>query len=268
MLCAARWPGLELAVKEQNISALTDWRIRRETHTLVLHLAGPIRRLETELEGAGLLHHPPMAGESWVIPSEARYASLAQGGIVRYAELFFDPLPAATPIRPRAGFYDPFLFHAVTRLESLAQRSDDLARMAAHSLSQSIYGHFFLEYAGNDPAPPPPSAGLSPAERSRLLSLLAENLDSALTLDRLAGEVHRSVNEFLIAFRAAFGATPAQYIIDMRLRRARWLLTHTSYGIARIALETGFASHSHLAATFRARLGMTPSEFRRAHRGV
>ena len=75
-------------------------------------------------------------------------------------------------------------------------------------------------------------------------------------LDDLAAVAGMSVHNFLRAFRKSFGTTPAQYVIDQRLRRARWLLTNTAHDIVAIALETGFSSHSHLTATMHRRHGI------------
>lgn len=57
-----------------------------------------------------------------------------------------------------------------------------------------------------------------------------------------------------------------QYIIAQRLRRARWLLMHTRNDITTIALETGFASHSHLTTAFKQHTGLTPLAFRQSRR--
>jgi len=44
----------------------------------------------------------------------------------------------------------------------------------------------------------------------------------------------------------------------------RELLRGTDGSLSTVALETGFASHSHFATAFRAAIGTTPSEYRRA----
>jgi AraC family transcriptional regulator len=260
LLSEGSWPGLELRIKDQDISALTTWRIAQARHTLVVHLDGPIRRLETELDGAGAVLHPPLAGEVWAIPAEVRYASLAQGGTVRYAELFIE---AALPrVAPRAGHYDEFLWHAVERLGQLVGEPDDLAGLAAHALSQAIYWHACREYGGREPVLRPSRRGLSRGQVKRLLEFIEENLQASIHLHDLAGVAGVTVHELLRAFRAAFGTTPAQYVLDQRLGRARWMLRTTRFDITRIALETGFASHAHLTTQFRKRTGTTPSAFR------
>ena len=67
---------------------------------------------------------------------------------------------------------------------------------------------------------------------------------------------------FCRAFSAAVGKPPHDYIIDRRVSRARTLLQNATLDLSAIALESGFASHAHMTATFRKRLGLTPSQLR------
>jgi AraC family transcriptional regulator len=276
-LSSARWPGVEFQVKDQDISNLTTWSIASNRHAVVVHLNGPIHRLETELEGAGALLHPPMAGEVWVVPAHARYASLAQGKVVRYAELFIDAdaLVAVTgermelpPIRPRAGYYDEFLYRGVERLAYLTRQPDDIARMAAHGLSQALCLHFFREYTQRPPATDTGRGRLrlSSGDKEALRDYIEQHIGSPISLDALAALVRMSKHGLLTAFRGAFGTTPAQYIIEQRVRRARHLLLTTAADITTIAFETGFSSHAHLTNIFRSHVGMPPKDFRRSHR--
>jgi AraC family transcriptional regulator len=270
------WPGVGFFSATQDIRSGADWKIRRSADTVVVHLAGPITLLETELEGAGAVHDPPMAGEVWVIPSGSPYHTRAKGGRVHYAELHFDSgavegLRQGAPVRARAGHFDGFLQRATERLEDLCSRPGDLAAMAAQSLSHAMLLHFYSSYYGesqtavaNAPSGP---VRLRSAETALLLDFIDAHLASPLRLETLAALVQLTVHEFLIAFRASFGTTPAQYVIGRRLRRARWLLLHTSRSLAEIAFDTGFSSHAHLTNTFRARLRTTPRDFRLTQRG-
>jgi AraC family transcriptional regulator len=69
-------------------------------------------------------------------------------------------------------------------------------------------------------------------------------------------------NQLLIVFRAAFGTTPAQYILESRLRRARLLLRETPHDLLTIGLLAGFGSHSHFTNAFVSRFGVPPRIFR------
>lgn len=55
--------------------------------------------------------------------------------------------------------------------------------------------------------------------------------------------------------------TPKQYILDMRIRKAKQLLVDTPFTITAIAEECGFSSLYHFCRVFKLRTGTTPSEY-------
>lgn len=272
LLSEGRWDSTGFFSATQDIRRGVVWTVQRDVDTVIVHFGGPIAKLETELEGCGSVFGSPMPGEVWVVPAGQRYSSSANGGCVHYAELQFDRQRAEAEIPglrgrtpgPLAGHYDPALAHGARRLEELGRATDDLSQLAAASLSRTLLLDFYCRYASSGP----PTAysrriRFTVDERRRTEAFIEENLGSALRLEALASLVHMTTHEVLIAFRAAFGTTPAQYVINQRVRQARRLLATSKKPIADIAVETGFSSQAHLASCFRARLQMTPGEFRR-----
>jgi hypothetical protein len=67
---------------------------------------------------------------------------------------------------------------------------------------------------------------------------------------------------FLRAFKAEMGFTPHQYIMDQRVQRAKVLLKQNGSDIAKIACNTGFASHQHFTTVFSKTVGRTPSAYK------
>ncbi|MDR6882618.1 helix-turn-helix transcriptional regulator [Bacillus sp. 3255] len=64
-------------------------------------------------------------------------------------------------------------------------------------------------------------------------------------------------------FRKAFGLSPYQYLLQLRLQKSKELLiTGTERTIKQIAETTGFQSASHFISTFRKSVGLTPEVFR------
>jgi AraC family transcriptional regulator len=89
------------------------------------------------------------------------------------------------------------------------------------------------------------------------------NDDETLDLAALARIAGLSKFHFLRVFRRAVGATPHQYLIATRLRRAAARLSHTRESVTSIAYDCGFSDLSTFNARFRATFGQTPSEYRR-----
>jgi AraC family transcriptional regulator len=72
---------------------------------------------------------------------------------------------------------------------------------------------------------------------------------------------------FLRLFSSVVGATPHQYLLRARLRRAARLLSQEELSITEVAFDVGFGDLSNFVRTFRRAAGVSPLGFRRAARG-
>ena len=101
----------------------------------------------------------------------------------------------------------------------------------------------------------------------RILNRVRERIEADLcedvSLEALAGESGYSRAHFLRMFRAATGLTPHQYILEVRLDRARQWLGRKNTSLIDIAAFCGFSSQSHMTSVFQKHLGVTPAQFRR-----
>jgi len=107
-----------------------------------------------------------------------------------------------------------------------------------------------------------PASGLPNRILKRVLDKMRV-LDDEVSLQSLAQVSGYSRVHFLRMFRAATGRSPHNYLMNMRVERARELLSNSAFSLIEIALECGFSSHSHMTRVFRQFLGVTPSEYRR-----
>ncbi|WP_210254907.1 AraC family transcriptional regulator [Methylocapsa sp. S129] len=84
-------------------------------------------------------------------------------------------------------------------------------------------------------------------------------------LARAAGAADRF--QLARAFRAAYGASPHAYLVQIRLLRARAMLAGGERPAA-VAAACGFADQSHLGRWFRRSYGLTPAAYRACCTGV
>lgn len=91
---------------------------------------------------------------------------------------------------------------------------------------------------------------------------LAEPLGNA----GLARICHMSVDHFIRVFRRFAGQTPAQYVIDTRIKRAAQDLYFTQDSIEAVAERTGFRDRYYFTRVFARRMGQAPAAYRRAQR--
>jgi AraC family transcriptional regulator len=95
--------------------------------------------------------------------------------------------------------------------------------------------------------------------RERMLADLAEDLG----LEELARLADISSFHFVRAFKQSTGLPPQAWRQQARLEAAQHLLASTALPVTDIALQVGYESSQALARAFRARLGTTPTAYRR-----
>lgn len=93
---------------------------------------------------------------------------------------------------------------------------------------------------------------------------IREHFSSNISVASLAGACSISVSALERRFKKHLGTTPHQYINEVRLDSARRMLLETDKPIGTIALETGFADHSHFTRAYSRRFGVCPRRERQA----
>ena len=89
--------------------------------------------------------------------------------------------------------------------------------------------------------------------------------DADISNDQLAKEVGISEIYFRKLFSQQYGVTPRQYILNVRIKKAKQLLTSSNCNIAELAEECGFTNVYHFCRTFKKRTGMTPTQYSREY---
>jgi transcriptional regulator GlxA family with amidase domain len=100
----------------------------------------------------------------------------------------------------------------------------------------------------------------------RIQSALAyakRNLDTPLTVGRLAEAAHLSPRQFSRAFRAETGQSPAKAIENLRVEAARLMMEQSRHPTDVIARQTGFADRSRMRRAFLRAFGQPPQVIRR-----
>ena len=93
-------------------------------------------------------------------------------------------------------------------------------------------------------------------------ALLASQPTETWHLDSIARTVYCSPFHLARQFRAITDESIARYLLRLRLALALGRLAQGEADLARLALQLGFAHHSHFSARFRSVFGMTPTAVR------
>lgn len=91
---------------------------------------------------------------------------------------------------------------------------------------------------------------------------MQSHLAEKISLVAIAAELGISQHYFCRLFKQTTGTTPHQYLIKLRVERAKHLLKNTQLPINAIADECGFTNPSHLARHFRRDTDLSPKQFR------
>ena len=110
------------------------------------------------------------------------------------------------------------------------------------------------------PASPASYDAPSPATR-RVIERIRDSLGAPATLDEVAALMGMERTSALRRFRRELGATPQDYAMQQRLRRARRLLAAGDTP-ADVSHALGFADQSHLTRAFARQYGLPPGRYR------
>ncbi|MBR2103230.1 MAG: AraC family transcriptional regulator [Prevotella sp.] len=91
---------------------------------------------------------------------------------------------------------------------------------------------------------------------------IRESLESELTIQQIASDLGVSYSSFRKLFKEFTGISPSLYQQDLKLQRAKELLTTTQLSIKEIAYRLNFESPDYFSSKFRTKTGCKPSEFR------
>ena len=94
--------------------------------------------------------------------------------------------------------------------------------------------------------------------RKRIRGALEENL----TIQQIATDMGVSYSNFRKLFKEFTGVSPALYQQELRLQRAKELLSTTNLSVKQIAYKLCFDSPDYFSAKFKAKINLRPNEFR------
>lgn len=148
-------------------------------------------------------------------------------------------------------------------LALVEQLSDDCegGRMNGH-LVESLVNAFVLTLAHHHGKPAiamDTTGGVSPHQLNALLSWVADNLESELTVKEMAAHVGLSVAHFSREFKRSTGQTPWSYVVEQRLQHAYRLLREGERS-ADVAHRCGFSDQPHLSRAMKKRFGLSPRD--------
>jgi AraC-like DNA-binding protein len=165
--------------------------------------------------------------------------------------------PVGTPRFRTPGVHDPEL----AQMFCAAHRALEGKEEALYA-DEKLIGFYLTaveRYAGGLPAMI--AAGAEPEAVARIKDYLMAHLAEPTDFQTLARQAGLSAWHLIRVFRKATGLTPHAWLVDRRVHHARELL-RAGGSPGHIAVQCGFADQAHLTRSFKARLGVTPGQYR------
>lgn len=97
---------------------------------------------------------------------------------------------------------------------------------------------------------------------SEFILWLEENLPQPLTVEVMAGQANMSPRHFSRKFQQTFNSSPMKFLSQLRLEKARELITRPELPLQKVAEYCGFQSGETLRRQFHQHFGISPQAYR------
>ncbi len=136
-----------------------------------------------------------------------------------------------------------------------SMHGDLLANAAARYLfHQSLRS----QGTSQNPSSVEPLGSTAPSVLKQAIKLMEDNLEDALTIPQICKRIRLSQRQLDRLFGQFVKKSPVLYYRDIRLDRARSLVTQTDMRLSEIAVASGFSSQAHFSRAYRERFGLAP----------
>lgn len=168
-------------------------------------------------------------------------------------------------LAPMLGERDSILEHLASAIGEAVSNSLPKSSLFVDPIAQAMASRFLAINGRCDPVQERlrRSNQLSNRQLQRIRDFVESNLDSDIRLNAMASACGLSTEYFVRSFKRSVGISPYQYVIGLRVERAKALLYQQTHSLSEIALECGFSHQEHMTRMFRRFTGQTPGRYRR-----
>ena len=102
----------------------------------------------------------------------------------------------------------------------------------------------------------------------QILAELDKAIDSDISIDDICNALFISRSKMIREFKKYYDTTPHAYLLDRKIQFAKMLLQSSRHSIKAIATHLCFADEKYFANVFKAKTGMTPSQYRKSKTNI
>jgi len=241
-----------------------------DDHLIIVHLSGPVQvermlsgeRAHQRIGTGGLFVLPSGRdfGVALMAPLETVHLYVRSHLLRAAARELCKGDPDKVEFMPRMGEHD-LLIEQIARM-TCAMMTGQQTDFFADGVSRLLAAQLVRHHSDGMQAELPRITGLTRRQMDAVRELIEEHMEETLCIDDLAAAAGLSPIHFARQFKRTTGKAPHQYLIELRVDRARALLAG-DLPIAEIAYRCGFSHQEHLTRLFGRQMGTTPAAYRR-----
>jgi AraC family transcriptional regulator len=206
---------------------------------------------------SGLQHQAALEGDSQHLALYLEAALITKAASESYVDGGFEIAERYTRVDKVLSNVGMALLHELDS-EGLS------GRLYAESLANVLAVHLLRHYSNATTRPVTFTGGLSASKLRQVEDFVNDNYGRDLKLAEMAQVAGMSSFHFAREFKRTTGTTPHQYLIKLRVERAKALLAKNDLPIIEVGLQSGFSHQSHFTRLFRRFTGTTPHSYRLA----
>ncbi len=145
----------------------------------------------------------------------------------------------------------------------LAWINDVMGRELSVAVADQLVHFRSREQEGQIRVSPRARFGTSDARLLAIIAAMEQQIEEPLPAEHLAKAGGLSVRQMERLFQSELGERPMGFYRALRLERAQHLLSYSHLSVRDVSLATGFSTLAEFSRAFRARAGISPSQFRR-----
>lgn len=130
------------------------------------------------------------------------------------------------------------------------------------NLSALIAGNLIRQIKHNLSSKPHNARKTNKENIKKVIDYMNENFTAGISCSELSKLVKMDKFSLIRIFKAQTSKTPYEYLLDLKIEKAKKMLKINDYSITEISMMCGFSSHSHFTSTFKKKTGISPTDYR------
>jgi len=228
-------------------SGAIEWGSRRSTMEKFDYAAGDLALCDRQVgEWVGVMTTPHLQ----IGISDAALTAASHG------------VNGEVELRPQRKFADPRLGGLVAAVHPEMAAGFPSGQLFLDSVEQAMAVALVNDHAVRQRSVPAYRGGLGAARLRKIKELVHAKMEDDLSLDDMAQSVGLSTAHFARIFRKSTGETPHQFVLRLRVERAKAMLRVSDARVFDVAMACGFKTPQHFAQVFRDACRVSPTEYR------